>query len=182
VSSNTDFSGESRRSSSRAGGDFSASRVTPQWKFDFEAGGNWRENKTEVDDTTTYVDTRRSWDVETGLAYSLATHWSLGGEIRASAATQTNQDLSVHLNTALEYSIWPYEEATRRSWRVRYILGVRHFNYEEETLFGYLEETRGSQALEVSLSQRQPWGSVFANLEGSHYLHDRQGSEPQCRR
>ena len=172
VSSNTDFSGESRRSSSRAGGDFSASRVTPQWKFNFEAGGNWRENNTEVDDTTTYTDTRRDWDVETGLAYSLAAHWSLGAEVRASAATQTNQDLSIHLNTALEYSIWPYEEATRRSLRVRYILGVRHFNYEEETLFGYLEETRGSQALEIWLSQRQPWGNVFANLSGSHYLHD----------
>jgi hypothetical protein len=172
VSTNSSLSGESRRSNARAGGSFSATRVTPDWKFEFDAGGNWRESKTEVDDTTTYVDTRRDWRAEMGLAYSLADHWSVGTEMRASAATQTNQDLSVSLNTALEYSIWPYEEATRRSLRLRYIVGMRHFNYEEETLFGYMEETRGVQAVEVSVYQRQPWGNVFANLEGSHYLHD----------
>jgi hypothetical protein len=172
VSANTDLSGESRRRNSRVGGSFSASRVTPMWKFEFDARGNWRESQTDVDDTTTYVDTRRDWDVNTGLAYSLARHWSLGGEVHASAATQTNQDLSVELTTALEYSIWPYEEATRRSLRVRYLVGVRHFNYEELTLFGYLEETRGYQGVEVWLSQRQPWGNIFASLAGSHYLHD----------
>jgi hypothetical protein len=146
VSTNSSLSGESRRSNARAGGSFSATRVTPDWKFEFDAGGNWRESKTEVDDTTTYVDTRRDWRAEMGLAYSLADHWSVGTEMRASAATQTNQDLSVSLNTALEYSIWPYEEATRRSLRLRYIVGMRHFNYEEETLFGLPLPSRLLQA------------------------------------
>jgi hypothetical protein len=166
------FSGESTRKSERYSGDFEASRVTTEWKFNFEADGSWRESETTLSDNSVYVDTRRNWSAETGAAHSLASHWSLGASVGVSSATSTNRDFSVAGNTALEYSVWPYEEAPRRSLRVRYILGVRHYDYEEETVYGYLEETRGVESLEVSLSQRQPWGTFFGNVEGSHYLHD----------
>lgn len=106
------------------------------------------------------------------MSYALAGHWSLGVDGRASAATFSNQDLSISLAPALEFSVWPYEESPRRGLRFRYRAGVRHFNYEEVTLFGQTRETRGYHELEVSINQRQPWGSVFANVEGSHYLHD----------
>jgi len=166
------LSGESSRSNQRFSGDVNASRVTPDWKFNFGADGSWRESETTLSDSSIYVDTRRNWSAETGAAYSLAAHWSVGAEADVSSATSTNRDFSVAANSALEYSVWPYEEAPRRSLRVRYTLGVRHFDYEEETVFGFMEETRGVQSLEVSLSQRQPWGTFFGNVEGSHYLHD----------
>jgi len=166
------LSGESSRRDQRYRGDFEASRVTTDWKLNFEADGSWRESETTLSDGSIYLDTRRNWSAETGAAYSLAAHWSLGAAVDVSSATSTNRDFSVAGNTALEYSVWPYEESPRRSLWVRFVLGVRHFDYEEETVYGYLEETRGVQSLEVSLSQRQPWGTFFGNVEGSYYLHD----------
>lgn len=171
VNMNAGFSGETSRRDDRVGGSVEAGRTTEDWKLDFRAGGNWRESRIELSDST-LVDTRRNWQVEGGAVHALARHWSAGVEARASASTAANRDLSAFVGPALEYSVWPYEEATRRSFRVRYRVGVEYFDYEEETVFEKLEETVGRQAVEVSISQRQPWGNVSANVEGSHYLHD----------
>jgi len=168
---NLDLSGETSRTNRRVGGSFEASRTTTTWKLGLDAGGSFRRNEIQLSDTT-ILDTRQDWDVNLEAVYALARHWSLGAESEVSAATRTNQDLSAAVTPELEFSIWPYEEAPRRSLRVQYRVGLRYFNYEERTLFGFLSETRGIEAMEVSLFQRQPWGSTFVNVEASHFLHD----------
>jgi hypothetical protein len=165
------MNGESSRKNRNLRGGVEASRTTPTWKIEFGADGNWRRNEIQLSDTT-IVDDRRDWEVGMEAIYALADHWSVGSGARVSAATRTNQNLSVSIGPKLEYSVWPYEEQPRRSLRVRYEIGVRHFRYEKETLFGETEETRPIEELSVSISQRQPWGFVFANAEASHYLHD----------
>ena len=77
------------------------------------------------------------------------------------------------LNPALEYSVFPYEEATRRSLTAFYEIGPVYREYFEVTLFGRTEELRGQQALTLDFSQRQPWGNASVRLSGSAYLHDR---------
>ncbi|MDX1494949.1 MAG: hypothetical protein R3253_12850, partial [Longimicrobiales bacterium] len=171
IQGGVDLSGETSRQSRRFDGGLDVSRITTTWKIEFEADGNWRRAEIELSDTT-IVDSRRDWDTEATVVYSLADHWSLGGRAEVSAATRTNQDLSVSLGPRVEYSVWPYEEAPRRSLAIRYDVGVRYFDYEEVTIFGRTEEIRPVQGIEVALNQRQPWGSVFANAEASHYLHD----------
>ncbi len=166
-----DLSGETSRQNRSVRAGFEASRTTTTWKYSLDARGDWRRNEIELADTT-IIDTRRDWDTEIEVAYALSEHWSLGGAAEVSAATRTNQDLSVLIGPALEFSVWPYEEAPRRSLRVRYDIGIQHFEYEEETIFGFTEETRAIEILEVSINQRQPWGNVFANATASHYFHD----------
>jgi len=165
------MNGETSRKNRRLNGGFEATRTTTTWKLEFEAGGTWRRNDIVLSDST-ITDTRRDWDTEFAAVYALSDHWSLGGRAEASAATRTNQDLSVSVGPALEYSVWPYDESPRRRLRVRYNVGVRYFDYEEITLFGQTSETRPAESIEVSLNQRQPWGSIFANVEASHFLHD----------
>jgi len=171
VDLSTNMSGETSRQNRSVRGGVDASRTTTTWKLQLEAGGRWRETEIELSDTT-IVDTRRDWNVQAGAVYSVADHWSLGAEVDVSAATRTNQDLSVAVGPALEYSVWPYEEAPRRSLRLRYQVGVRYFDYEEETIFGVTAETRPVEDVELSISQRQPWGTVFANMSASHFLND----------
>jgi Protein of unknown function, DUF481 len=171
VDLSTNLSGETSRQNRSVRGGVEASRTTTKWKLNVEADGRWRRNEIRLSDTT-IVDTRRDWSVQSDAVYALAEHWSLGAEVEASAATRTNQDLSVTAGPALEYSVWPYEESPRRSLRLRYNVGVRYFNYEEQTIFGFLSEIRPAEELELSISQRQPWGSTFANLSASHFLHD----------
>ena len=171
VDVSTDLSGETRRKNRRFEGGIEARRTTPTWKFQFEAGGNWRRNEIQLSDSV-IVDYRRDWDAEVFAVYALADHWSLGLQSEVSSATRTNQDLSIGVGPGLEYSVWPYAEAPRRSLRAQYRTGVRHFNYEEVTLFGQTEETRPFHELNLFLNQRQTWGSVFANVTGAQYLHD----------
>ena len=167
----TDFSGETSRQNRRANGGFEARRVSETWKIEFEAEGSWRRNEIQLSDTT-IVDTRRDWETDFFAGYALADHWSVGGRAEASAATRTNQDLNVGASGSLEFSVWPYVEAPRRSLRFSYSLGARYFDYEEETLFGQTSETRPVHDFNVRINKRQPWGSVFANVSASQYLHD----------
>jgi hypothetical protein len=171
VDVSTDLSGETSRKNRRFEGSVEARRTTTTWKLEFDASGTWRRNQIQLSDSL-IVDSRRDWDAELVAVYSLADHWSLGAGAEVSAATRTNQDLSVAAGPQLEFSVWPYEEAPRRSLRARYGAGARHFDYEQVTLFGVTAETRPFHELNLSLSQRQPWGSVFANMSGAQYLHD----------
>lgn len=166
-----DFGGETSRKNKRFNGGFEARRISETWKIEFDAGGSWRENEIQLTDTT-IVDTRRDWDSELFIGYALADHWSVGGRAEVSAATRTNQDLNVASGATIEYSFWPYEESPRRRLRAEYSVGARHFRYEEITLFGQTQETRPVHDLELSINQRQPWGTVFANVNASQYLHD----------
>jgi hypothetical protein len=74
---------------------------------------------------------------------------------------------------AIEYSVSPYEEATRRQLVFQYSAGLSTFRYREQTIFDRMRETRPSHALVVGYDVRQPWGSASAALEASSYLDDR---------
>ena len=63
-------------------------------------------------------------------------------------------------------------EATRRSLTAFYRIGPTHFEYDDSTAFGEIEETRFKQTLEIELSQRQPWGEASVSLAGASFLHD----------
>jgi hypothetical protein len=86
--------------------------------------------------------------------------------------TQNNQEVWGQFNPAVEYSFFPYEEATRRSLTAFYEIGPVYRDYFERTLFDETAELRAEQALTLSFSQRQPWGTAGVNLRGSTYLHD----------
>ena len=88
------FSGESSRKNRRTNGSIEARKTTTTWKMEFDARGSYREDEIELSDSTV-VDTRRNWNIDALVVYSLAEHWSLGVEAEANAATRTNQDLSV---------------------------------------------------------------------------------------
>ena len=81
-------------------------------------------------------------------------------------------DVPVELTPAIEYSLFPYEEATRRSLTAFYKIGPAWRDYFEETVFGETDEVTWDQSLELELSQRQPWGNASIRLLGSHFLHD----------
>lgn len=171
INGNARFNGEASRQSRQIRGGLEVNRTTEAWKLELEARGSWTKDEIALSDST-IVDNRRDWNFNGDIVYSLADHWSVGGQGGVSAATSTNQDLSVGFGPVLEYSFWPYEESPRRQLRAQYQIALRHFRYEQETLFGLLQETRGAHELTLSISQRQPWGQLFANATAFQYLHD----------
>ena len=126
----------------------------------------------ERTDSTLITDIRRDFGINADVTYALAEHWSVGFNTMAQRNTRQNQKFMTQFNTAIEYSFFPYEEATRRSLTAYYEIGPVYRDYFEETRDGELAETRGGQALTLQLSQRQTWGNASIRLRGSHYLHD----------
>jgi hypothetical protein len=51
-------------------------------------------------------------------------------------------------------------------------VGPKTFRYRDTTIFNRVAETRLNEALNVSLSVKQPWGSTGIAVEVSNYLHD----------
>ena len=168
----TEIDGEQTRRTKSVNGNLSASRVTPTWKMNFRGNVNFNRREIDLVDDSTFIDQRTDWGFSELIAYSLAGHWSVGiqGEMRR--ITRFNQDFRAELTPALEYSFFPYEEATRRALTVFYKIGPAHRRYIERTVFGEMSETRWEQSLELELSQRQQWGDASIRMLGSHFLHD----------
>lgn len=156
----------------RLSGDFSATRTTPTWKLRFSIRGNRNYITTLLSDSSTFTSTLVDWDADAQVVYSVARHWSAGIISSMSKDPRNNQDLRIEFTPALEFSFFPYEEATRRALTARYSVGPTYRDYEESTIFGRLEETRYEESLRIRYSHRQPWGDGSATVTMSHILDD----------
>jgi len=172
VNANGSYESESNQESRRLGAGFNASRVTPTWKQSYNGNYNDRRQEFELGDGSRFIDTRYDWGVRARVVYSVAEHWSIGVNSNVGRNTRNNQELWGQMNPAVEYSFFPYEEATRRSLTAFYEIGPVYRDYFEETLLGETEEWRAEQALTLRFDQRQPWGNANIRLTGSAYLHD----------
>ena len=164
-------SGETTRSSKSIDANFSANRVTPEWKIRLGFSGDYDERKYEYDEETINSISKEN-DFSGLVVKSLSTHWSLGGWVEASSATYSNIGSLYSIAPALEYNFFPYSESTRRQLRCLYKLGFNRTNYREETIYQKMSETLYNQSLKLSLEVREPWGNASMSLEGSHYFHD----------
>jgi len=164
--------GETRQSQYSANGSLSASRVTENWKFDFEATGRYTRDRFELSDGEELISIIENYEFEALVVKSLGPHWSIGTQPSVSQSTRLNQDLALRIGPALEYSLYPYSESTRRQITFLYTIGVAAFNYEELTIFDHMSEVMGEQRLEISADFDQPWGSVNGSVEWSNFLND----------
>ena len=169
---NTFLNGEEsyRNSSLHAG--LGASRITQRLKVEAEAWASSDYSYYELTDSTSETSTTQNYGASLLFAPSLGRHWGWAVFTEASRDTYENEALDLEVLAGVEYDIWPYEEVTRRLWVIRAVTGVKHFKYDEITLYGETEETRPTASLESDLDVTQPWGSIGANLELSTYLHD----------
>jgi hypothetical protein len=171
VNGSGNVSGEETRKTERLNGSLNVSRVTPTWKLNFNGNVDFRRQEVDLEEGT-FRDSRIDWGFNPLAVYTLADHWSVGVQGQTSRATRFNQDFRVEVTPALEYSVFPYEEATRRSFTFFYKIGAAYRDYIEETIFGETAETRWEQSMEIELSQRQTWGDAGVSIRGSHFLYD----------
>jgi hypothetical protein len=171
VGANGNLDKQSTRQNIRAQTGMNASRVTPTWIQRYSLNVNYRELEQELSDSTVFTDERYDWGLSARVVYALAEHWSAGFSSNIGRNTSNNQDIWGQLNPAIEYSFFPYEEATRRSLTAFYEIGPVYRHYFEATVYGKDAELRAEQALTLDFSERQPWGNASVELEGSNYLH-----------
>jgi hypothetical protein len=166
-----EIEGEESRTEYWAKLSLSADRVTPQWKMSFALSGRNEERRFDVDGVDV-VSTRVDRELAGHVVKSLGPRWSAGVFGGAWTNSFENTSRAFRLGPAVELSLFPYEEYTRRQLLVRYTIEGRRFSWDEETLFGFTAETRLRHELEIELDRRAPWGSLQGELELSQYLHD----------
>jgi hypothetical protein len=172
VSTGASFDAEETSRESEWNVDFTADRVTEQWKL--AMGLSVEEQREQFDlDEDDALDVRRSersgrWFVARGLG----PHWSFGVDGEIASSTFGNTEFFAHTAPAVEYSVFPYRDYATRQFVLQYQVGVEHARYHEVTLFNQLQETHGRQALSADFDVQQPWGSIETGVEWSQYLHD----------
>ncbi len=171
INGSGEFEGESSRRRTQGSGSFSASRVTPTWKMRTNVRSSYDRLLVELDDGN-FSDARIDWNFNQTAVYALADHWSTGVQLQSARTTRFNQRVRVELTPVVEYSFFPYEEATRHSLTASYRIGAAYREYFETTTYGENRETRAEHSFEIDFSQRQEWGDAGVTLQGSQFLHD----------
>ncbi len=161
--------------------DFSADRITTDWKLENRFSHEYRLNIffREVEDEITgeiseerSEAVRRSWDYTNLTVKSLTDHWSAGLRSEILSSSYRNLDFSFRTIPSVEYNIFPYSQANRKQLRFLYGIGFIHNNYTDTTIYNKTEENLAEQSLDVAFEVQERWGSVHLSLEASHYLHD----------
>ena len=153
-----------------------ATRVTPAWKVGFAGDAEFLRELYEIEEENgeerTVTRLREEYSAGGIVVKSLGSHWGIGSEATFSSSTFENIQLAFRAAPAIEYSLWPYEEATRRQLTFQYSVGVSAFDYREETIYGKFRETRPTHAFIVGYDVVRPWGNGDASLESSGFLDD----------
>jgi hypothetical protein len=177
IGGNANSNGESTQTFTNINANFGANRITAAWKINLGFNGSYgRQSFTyglsgDRGDTTV-VSLRRSYNANGMLVKSVNGNTSVGARLNAGTSTFGNTELSINIEPAIEYNVFPYAESTRRQLLVSYGAGVRSQRYREETIYSQFEETRPVHSLQTSYSTRQTWGNLSFGVSGQQYLHD----------
>jgi hypothetical protein len=154
-------------------GDFEGRRVTSALKVGFGGELEVERERFQLDEDEGSEIRRVKRESYSGGAVavlSIGRKWGLGAEASMSSSTFENTKIAYRAAPAIEYSVWPYEEATRRQLVFQYSLGLSSFHYREETIFDKFSEVRPNHALVIGYDMEQPWGSADATLEAAAYI------------
>ena len=171
VGAGGNFDFEERQRDVEVNGYGTARRITERWKLGASGSLNLQRSEFELDDRTV-KNTRESYRGGAVAVRSLGPNWGAGAQVSASSSIFDNTRLLVRAAPAIEYSVFPYAEATRRQLVFQYSVGVSSYQYREETIFDKLREVRPTQAFVVGYDVQQPWGSADMEVEAASFLDD----------
>jgi len=182
TSVNGNLSGQQSLHNGFVFGTFSANRTTERWKINLSVNYNYSETdyKLPVYDsitgdqigTQTLSSFSRGYGANALVVKSLGRHWGLGVVGSLTNSTFSNWHLWSRAAPAAEYDFFPYSQSTRQLLTLHYEIGVNQFDYYQETLYGKSRQTLFDQALTLSASVKETWGSVNASVQGANYLYD----------
>ena len=172
VSTNANVDTEESQRFFSASGAFSADRTTEAWKVRLNGRARFSTDEFDFGDGETFTNTTTDWNTTMLVVRSLGDHWGVGVGGSAVASTFVNQDRTMRVAPALEYSVFPYTESTRRQLTFTYAVGANALDYEELTIFGKTSEFLTDETLIVSLDVTQPWGRSSLSIEASHFFDD----------
>jgi hypothetical protein len=154
------------------GAEIAADRITDDWKITFGVEIEHRREDFDLDEDEPLRAERSERDFDGLVARSLNDHWSVGGRGSIDSSTFDNHAIRTFIGPAIEYNLFPYSQYTRRQLRIGYALGPYYARYREETLLFRMSDRMTQQELTLTIDQREPWGSLQAEVDYSTFLPD----------
>jgi len=149
----------------------SANKITEQFKSQTYFSNNYSESNFNYDNYS-YKSINRSNSFNHQDLFSLSQHWSAGYWFGGNTSTFSNLKYSYYLNPAIEYSLFPYKESTRKQLRINYSAGPSKRHYNDTTIYNKLEELLWKHNVNLAAEFVQKWGRVWLYSTYSNYLHD----------
>ncbi len=150
---------------------FSIDKISEDWKIRIRPYFNLNE-RNFITDGRTITSRSHRHGFSGNVIRSIDQHWSAGLFVSMLSSTFHNMKFNADVSPGIEYSLYPYSEATRKAITFVYTIGAGHNNYIEQTVFLKNSETLFGQRINIGASFQQPWGSFMARIRGSHYFHD----------
>ena len=146
-------------------------RVTEDWKIQLRPFFNYNYDRFERGEETIRSTARRD-GFTSYVVRSISHHWSVGAFGDVFTSTFDNVELRYRFMPAIEYSLYPYREATRRQLTIAYRIGASQIAYQDTTIFNQIEELLPEHTLNAGYEVTQPWGEVDIGVNASQYLHE----------
>ena len=166
------MSGEESSRQLDLGAEIGADRITDDWKITMGVEIEYRREDFDLDEDEPLRAERNERDFDGLVARSLNDHWSVGGRASIDSSTFDNIAIRSFIGPAIEYNVFPYSQYTRRQLRLGYAVGPYSARYREETLLFKTSDRMAQQQASITIDQREPWGSLQAEVEYSTFLPD----------
>ncbi len=166
-----DFEGEESRRELSMRSSASATKITHDWKLEFDFDHRYTRSKYTYDDSL-YTNNKSYQGFDLLVVYSIGEHWSAGIKTDLLSSSYNNSKFSVDVLPSIEYNIFPYSKSTHRQLRMIYSVGSSYRIYNDTTIYDKTEELLWMQQLQVAYQVQEKWGSINLALEGSNFFHD----------
>lgn len=149
---------------------FSSNRTSEKNRFEtgFYQFGNFQ--KYQVDDSTTITSSANSYGAYSLDAISIGKKLAVGYYSTYYSSTVQNLVNSTSFYPAIEYNVFPYEEATRRQLRFNYRIGGRYVDFYNQTYLNKYNDWYFLHSLVISYRQVEKWGSLSCNIGTFQYF------------
>jgi len=166
------MNGESSFRSFNLNGRLFAARITDEHKFRFNANSGLNRNKFILTDGETFTSEIINYNSSVLYVKSINSNWSIGFVAEGGSSTFSNLDINAALKPAIEYNIFPYEEAQTKRFTFRYSIGPEYYNYSDSTVFDKLEELVGRHSIDVEYLTTKRMGDISIDFGVEQYLHN----------
>jgi hypothetical protein len=166
-----DFEGEESYKELSLRSSISATKITHEWKLEFDFDNRFTRTKYTYEDTV-YTKKKSYQGLDLLIVKSFGEYWSAGIRTNLLSSSYINTGFSTDILPSLEYNIFPYSESTHRQLRILYGLGSTYRIYNSLTIYDKMDELLWIHQLQLAYQVREKWGSINVALEGSNFFHD----------
>jgi hypothetical protein len=152
-------------------GSVSADRVTRDLKLSFRAYSSYSESEQTLPSKTVHL-IRRRGSFDALAVKSVGVHWGIGLIGDGLMQSYQNKKSYYEISPAIEYSIFPYAQSTRREFAVFAQIIYTGVVYQELTIYDKIDEKLLSYRVNLPVYIKEPWGTIRSSVSWQQYFHD----------